>query len=164
MNIRLASMEDFDTISHIYKRARSFMAEHGNPSQWGTNYPSDALIMNDIQHSHAYVCVDSDAILAVFYYAFEEDDTYRTIYDGNWLNEQPYGVVHRIASSGTVKGTASFCLEWALSQCRNLKIDTHRENLVMQNLLVKLGFTKCGTILVEDGSKRIAFQKQIFQK
>ena len=52
MNIRLASMEDFDTISHIYKRARSFMAEHGNPSQWGTNYPSDALIMNDIQHSH----------------------------------------------------------------------------------------------------------------
>ena len=48
MNIRIASMEDFDTISHIYKRARSFMAEHGNPSQWGTNYPSDALIMNMI--------------------------------------------------------------------------------------------------------------------
>ena len=51
MNIRLASMEDFDTISHIYKRARSFMAEHGNPSQWGTNYPSDALIMNMISNT-----------------------------------------------------------------------------------------------------------------
>ena len=48
---------------------------------------------------------------------------------GNWLNDAPYGVVHRIASDGTVKGAASFCLSLrAFSQCHNLKIDTHQDN------------------------------------
>nr|WP_330399667.1 hypothetical protein [Mediterraneibacter gnavus] len=78
----------------------------------------------------------------------------------NWLNDAPYGVVHRIASDGTVKGAASFCLNWAFSQCQNLKIDTHQDNLVMQSLLAKLDFKKCGIILTEDGSSRIAYQKQ----
>lgn len=136
------------------------MASHGNPTQWGTTYPPVDMIEHDIRMGNAYVCEENNRVIAVFYYAFENDVTYTTIYDGNWLNDAPYGVVHRIASDGTVKGAASFCLNWAFSQCQNLKIDTHQDNLVMQSLLAKLDFKKCGIILTEDGSSRIAYQKQ----
>ena len=51
-------------------------------------------------------------IACVFYYAAEEDEDYKEI-NGKWLNEEPYGVVHRVASTGIVRGAASFCLDWA---------------------------------------------------
>lgn len=41
--------------------------------------------------------------------------------------------------------------DWAYAQCGNLRIDTHGDNTVMQNLMKKAGLTRCGTIyVVED--------------
>ncbi|MBR2761458.1 MAG: GNAT family N-acetyltransferase, partial [Solobacterium sp.] len=82
------------------------------------------------------------------------------ITDGEWMEDSPYGVVHRIAADGSEKGTGSFCISWAYEQCGHLRIDTHTDNIVMQNLLTKLGFTHCGTIYVhEDRDPRMAFEK-----
>lgn len=67
--------------------------------------------------------------------------------------------MHRITSDGTIKGAASFCLDWAFSQCGNLKIDTHQDNHIMQHLLDKKGFTYCGIIYTDDGGERLAYQK-----
>ena len=67
--------------------------------------------------------------------------------------------MHRIAASGVVRGAGSFCVNWAFSRCGNLRIDTHRDNLVMQNMLKKNGFTYCGIIHLENGDERLAFQK-----
>ena len=106
-----------------------------------------------------YVCEDQGRIIATFYYREGPDDTYFRIYDGEWLNTEPYGVVHRITSDGTVKGAASFCLDWAFEQCGNLKIDTHRDNRIMQHMLEKNGFRYCGVIYTDDGSERMAYQK-----
>ena len=79
--------------------------------------------------------------------------------DGAWVNDTPYGVVHRIASAGTVKGAGFFCVQWAFRRCGNLRIDTHRDNTVMQNMLRKNGFSYCGIIHLENGDERLAFQK-----
>jgi predicted GNAT family N-acyltransferase len=95
----------------------------------------------------------------VFYFAREIDPTYVKIYDGEWLDDREYAVVHRIASAGTVKGVGSFCMQWAYEQFPNVKIDTHENNYVMQNMLKKNGFIHCGTIYLEDGQPRLAFQK-----
>ena len=124
MEIRKASMDDWEEIQKIYASARQFMAEHGNAGQWGTNYPQEELLLDDIAQGKLYVCTE-DGIAAVFYFAAGEDPTYRRIEDGAWLNEEPYGVVHRIASARTVKGAASFCIDWALEQSGNIRIDTH---------------------------------------
>ena len=102
--------------------------------------------------------VADERIVATFFYSPMEDPDYQVI-EGAWLNEEPYGVVHRITSDGTVKGAASACLTWAFGQCGNLKIDTHRANVVMQNMLKKNGFQSCGIIHVQDGSERLAYQK-----
>jgi len=164
LEIRHATKQDFDRIMEIYSFARKFMAEHGNPNQWGpTNWPPAELIHEDIRDGNSYVCVnDQGKVIGTFYYTFGEDiePTYRNITDGAWLDDSPYGVVHRISGDGSEKGIGAFCINWAFEQCGHLRIDTHGDNIVMQNLVKKLGFTHCGTIYVEeDNYPRLAFEK-----
>lgn len=159
MEIRKTRLEELDAVMEVYAHARKFMAEHNNPNQWKNNKPTRLQIESDILASKHYICEEDGQLAAVFYFAHEADPTYAKIYDGTWLNDDPYSVVHRIASSGLVKGAGSFCMNWASEQCDNLKIDTHADNYVMQNMLKKCGFTPCGTIYLEDGEARIGFQK-----
>ena len=81
------------------------------------------------------------------------------IKDGAWLNDRPYGVVHRVACASRGRGLASHCLNWCFEQWGNIRIDTHRNNIPMQKMLEKNGFSRCGIIFVEAGPERIAFQK-----
>lgn len=163
MHIRHSTYEDVARIMQIYEGARRFMAEHGNPNQWGpTNWPPERLILADVAAGHSYVCVCEGSIVGTFFFHQGEDvePTYRVIQDGAWLADGPYGVVHRIASDGTVKGTGRFCIEWAYRQCGHLRIDTHGDNWVMQRLLERCGFVHCGTIYVEeDNDPRLAYEK-----
>ena len=159
MEIRLTRPEELDKVMEIYAYARKFMAEHENPTQWGNNKPSREQIEQDIRAGKHYVCVEDGQIACVFYFAQEEDSTYVKIYDGSWQNDAEYAVVHRIASSGRVKGAGSFCMQWAAAMADNVRIDTHKDNYVMQNMLKKNGFVHCGTIFLENGEPRMAFQK-----
>lgn len=162
MTIRNAAAADIPAIMEIYARARRFMAAHGNPHQWGdTNWPPEALIRTDIKEKKSYVCEADGALAAVFFYDYGRDiePTYREI-DGAWKDATPYGVVHRIASAGICKGAGDACIRWAYGQCGHLRIDTHPDNLPMQELLSKLGFQKRGIIHVaEDDYPRFAYEK-----
>ena len=53
MKIRIATLKDLDSILRIYEHARSFMASHGNPTQWGTTYPPVDMIEHDIRMGNA---------------------------------------------------------------------------------------------------------------
>ena len=161
MKIRKSTVEDLPRILAIYERARKFMAETGNPRQWGGFWPPADLIPKDIEAGESYVCEHEGRPVAVFLLRVGEDidPTYRLI-DGAWIAGGPYGVVHRIASDGSEKGIGSFCLQWAYQQCGHLRMDTHGDNIVMQKLLGKLGFIHCGTIYVEeDDNPRLAYEK-----
>ena len=164
MIIRHATAQDFDRMMEIYSFARRYMAEHGNPNQWGpTQWPPEDLIRNDIRDGNSYVCVNKDGtVIGTFFFIQGTDiePTYRNITEGAWLDDSSYGVVHRIAGDGSEKGIGAFCINWAFEQCGHLRIDTHGDNIVMQNLLKKLGFVHCGTIYVEeDDYPRLAFEK-----
>lgn len=161
MEIRKAQAEDLAKIMQIYDDARVYMRENGNALQWGDGYPAEQLIREDIEKGICHLCMEAGEILGVFCYFEGEDPTYQKIYDGAWLNDKPYGVIHRIAVARHCKGVASFCFDYGLSLCRNLKIDTHRDNIPMQRSLVKNGFTACGTIYLANGDPRIAFQKSL---
>lgn len=170
MQIRKTQPQDLVTVLNIYQQARDFMRELGNPSQWGESWPPSHLIEEDILQQKSYVCVDilpptadtsaTEAVVAVFFLEMADDPTYRQIYQGQWIEpQQPYGVVHRLASSRSVRGAATFCLQWALKQCGNIRIDTHQANLPMRNLLQKLGYHYCGVIHTHDGTPRLAYQQ-----
>ena len=163
MEIRRTAEADLVRVMDIYAHARAFMAAHGNPDQWGpTNWPPEALIQQDIARGRGYVCVHEGRVVGAFFFDVGRDvePTYRHIEDGAWLDDSAYGVVHRLASDGSVKGVGAFCIDWAFRQCGHLRIDTHGDNIVMQNLLAKLGFARRGTIYVEeDEFPRIAYEK-----
>ena len=161
---RKATPADLERMMEIYAFARSFMAAHGNPDQWGpTHWPPEALIRKDIAEGNSYVCENgAGRTIGTFFFVSgaEIEPTYSRITEGKWLDDSPYGVVHRIASDGSEKGIGAFCLNWAYERCGHLRIDTHGDNTVMQSLLKKLGFTHCGTIYVEeDDAPRLAYEK-----
>lgn len=163
MEIRHSTEKDFTQIMEIYNYARRFMAEHGNPNQWGpTHWPPEQLIHNDILSGTSYVCVHEKRVVGTFFFltGIDIEPVYRHIENGKWMNDSAYGVVHRLAGDGSVRGIGEFCLNWAYRQCGHLRIDTHGDNIVMQNLLKKMGFTHCGTIYVEeDNYPRLAYEK-----
>lgn len=160
MNIRPATLADLPQLEQLYAQARRFMAQKGNPTQWGSTYPDSALLTQDIQTGSLYVCCQQGQLLAAFVFAPGPDPTYRTIQKGSWLPEpMPYWVIHRVASSGQVKGTGAYCLEWCFAQHPCLRIDTHRDNLPMQRLLARCGFVQRGEITLPDGSQRLVYQR-----
>ena len=163
MIVRRATGEDLSRIMEIYAYAREFMASHGNPNQWGpTNWPPRDLVLEDIRTGRSYLCEHEGRIIGVFFFDHGRDiePTYREIESGSWIGNDEYGVVHRIASDGSVKGTGKFCINWAYEQCGHLRMDTHGDNTIMQDLLTGLGFQKCGIIyVVEDDYPRFAYEK-----
>lgn len=160
MEIRRATIGELPRVLAIYAEARAYMRKNGNPEQWGDGYPAEDTVRGDLEAGRLYVVCEESEIFGVFCYFFGDDPTYAKI-DGAWLNDAPYGVIHRIAVSADAhrRGIASSCFAFGCEQSGNLKIDTHRDNLPMQHSLAKNGFTYCGTIYLEDGSERMAYQK-----
>ena len=156
---RGANRFELDQIMEVYARARALMAQNGNPTQWGDNYPSRQLIEEDILSNRLFVCVINGELEAVFAFILGEDPTYKKIEDGQWLANGPYGTLHRLALAGHRPGVARMVIEWCLEHCESLRADTHADNKIMQHVLESNGFTRCGIIHVADGSPRIAYQK-----
>lgn len=128
MLIRLSTMEDLPDMMRLIDCARKFMIREGNTLQWPQGYPSAEQIGIDIARGHGYVCMHPDytGLIGTFYFAVEEEPTYRKI-DGAWLNDLPYGVVHRLASDGRSKGLFQACLTFVQDRCTELRVDTHTQ-------------------------------------
>ncbi len=161
MKVRKTEPRDINTIMEIYEQAKKFMRVNGNPNQWGKDYPGISLIQKDIASGNSYVAVENDEIVGTFYFVVGEEPTYVKIFNGEWLDNEPYGVVHRVASINEKRGVATFCLDWCFKQCKNIRIDTHRDNIPMQNLLNKTGYVQCGIIYLANGDERIAYEKNM---
>lgn len=160
--IRETEINDLPFVMDMYNTARKFMSSTGNVDQWTKGYPTEQFIKEEIESGHSFVCENQEGVLVgTFCFIIGDDPTYAKIYEGQWLNDELYGTIHRIASAGIEKGVANSCIEWCYTKCRNIRIDTHRDNKVMQNIIKNQGFVYCGVIYLLDGSERIAFQKQI---
>lgn len=155
--IRTAKLEDLPLIEHIYDTARTFMRANGNHHQWVNGYPQREMLENDIEKGQLYVAEESGAIHGVFAFILGEDPTYAYIEGGHWLNDKPYGTIHRIGSDGAVKGLLRQTLRFALGYTDEVRADTHEDNKPMQHVLEKNGFVRCGVIYLEDGDPRVAY-------
>ena len=160
LEIRKTQIEDLERIGEIFSLARKYMAENGNPTQWGDDRPSLDLVIDDIAKGNSYVVTDDGKIVGTFAYIPGIEETYLEI-DGAWIDDAPYGTIHRIASDGSVRGVFDAALDFAQSQGRDVRIDTHKDNATMLHLIRRSGFTECGIIVVDDDTPRIAFQKKI---
>ncbi|WP_293825025.1 N-acetyltransferase [uncultured Parolsenella sp.] len=164
MQIRTATAADLDDLARIYAAARRFMAENGNPTQWGDGRPTAAEIAETVEAGACLVGVD-DAGTPHFAFSLytEADPTYQQIYNGAWLNDEPYLTIHRVASDGCLHGVFAAIVAFARERAAaadvaNVRVDTHEDNKPMQHLIAKAGFAYCGVIHLADGDPRLAYQ------
>jgi len=151
---------DGERIMEVFSAAKGIMRASGNMNQWGDNYPSLDAVKADMEQDGAYVVVDDGMIVAYFAFLPSPEPTYTNIYEGRWIDDlQPYHVVHRIASMPDAHGIFQSIMDFCFSQDNNIRIDTHRDNLIMQHVILKLGFTYCGIIYLANGDERLAYQK-----
>lgn len=160
MEFRKTKAADLPRLMEIFAHARDFMQSTGNPYQWAPTYPSVEQLMFDINSGDSYVCLDdkTQRIVATFLLRGGIDHTYDVIYEGQWPHARPYATIHRIASSGEVKGVFDSVLQFALTKYETIRIDTHRDNQVIQHIIQKAGFVYCGIIHCWNGDERLAYQ------
>lgn len=165
MEFSKANKADIDGIMNIIKGAQENFKIQGI-DQWQNNYPNYQVIEEDIVNNNSYVLKYEGAVIATTFLSFEGEETYETIYGGNWLSHGEYGVIHRMAIDFDYRGTGlSYIFLKALEQLcidreiYSIKVDTHRENIAMKKLLLKNSYQECGFIYLKDGDQRIAFEK-----
>ena len=166
MIVREAEIEDLERAMQVLDAGRQHMRGEGNAAQWINGYPSPELIRRYIEPGKFFFWIDvaeeqtdrQQPIHGVFSFIIGEDPTYRHIENGAWLNEKPYGTIHRMASDGTRKGMLRECLAFCRNIISEVRIDTHEQNLSMQKACERLGFQRCGIIYIADGTPRIAYQ------
>lgn len=176
-SIRPATAADLPAVLPVFEAAKAIMRASGNLDQWSApGFPGLDLLQRDLDRGGAFViessCMSGDPSVLpsgaeggakespVGYFALlpSPEPTYAHI-DGAWLTDEPYGVIHRIASYPGVHGIFSAVIDFAAQHYAHLRIDTHHDNRIMQHLIEKHGFTCCGIIWLEDGSERLAYER-----
>ncbi len=167
MEFRKAMEVDIDSIMNIIKQAQEYFKEQGT-DQWQNNYPNVETIKNDIEKGYGYVLLKDGKIVGTVSVSFDGEKTYENIYEGKWISNLQYAVVHRMAIDSKLKGKglASIIMKNIEKMCldrdvHSIRIDTHEDNKSMQRLIDKNGFKYCGIIYLADGSKRLAYEKLI---
>lgn len=157
--IRPASEEDIPAIITVLEAAKGIMRSSGNLHQWTDGYPSADVIREDMEKGAGFVVTDRKEVVAYFAFVPSPEPTYAYIEGGAWLDDTaPYHVIHRMGSLPDAHGIFSSILDWSLRQDGNLRIDTHRDNAIMQHCILKAGFRYCGIIYLESGDQRLAYQ------
>lgn len=163
--IRAAVPEDLDAMLGLIAMAVAYMKQQGI-RQWSDGYPNAEVLMADICRGESYVCEAGGRIIGTAALSLREETTYRRIFDGGWLTEGAYGVIHRIAVDDRAKGcgVAAAFVDYIEKMCIShgiyaVRVDTHEDNLSMQRMLKKHGFVRCGIIYLASGDARVAFEK-----
>lgn len=170
MEHKLASHEDLDRIMEIVGDAQRFLKESG-VDQWQNGYPTREAFEADIEKGSCHVFMLEGKIAGVISVFFENEESYKRVFDGSWrTGEVPYTVFHRAAVGNEYrgKGIAREMLSYVDIMARergfsSVRGDTHRDNKAMRALLERSGFVHCGTIYLDSGkeaqSERVCYEK-----
>ena len=169
LTLRKAEEGDIPRILKITDDARASLRKY-RVDQWQGEYPTREIFENDIRIGECYVICHGDEVAAFFVHSEREEPTYADITDGKWTADMPYCVLHRAAVAAEYRGTGLSAqlikfVEQLTRDCgrRAVRVDTHKKNKPMQNLLREAGFRYRGNILInsEPGHDphRQAFEK-----
>ena len=165
MIIRKSSVSDINNLLEIFDEARKTIATLGI-DQWQNGYPSFEVVNEDISLSRSYAVEIDGSVCGTFVLIDDGEPTYNEIFEGEWLGNEDYIAIHRVAISVKNRGSGistaiiNYASDYAKSLGRtSLRIDTHSGNKVMRRMLEKHGFIHCGTIYLENGDPRVAYEK-----
>lgn len=160
LTIRTATLQDLPAIKQVLRAGRNIMLESGNLNQWPEGYPTEEMVRADIGPGYGKVMEEDGAVMAYFACIPSPDPTYAVIEGGNWLDDRkPYYVIHRIAKLPQAHGVFRAMMSFLDGITDNIRIDTHKDNHIMQHNLAQYGFSYCGIIHIASGAERLAYQR-----
>lgn len=171
MNFRKSSTNDIEKIVSIINDAKDYFKEN-KIDQWQGVYPNQTDIKKDIANCTSYILEDKDEVVGTVSLSFEVENAYYEIC-GEWLSNDKYLTIHRMAIKNSYKGSnvSSLLIKnieriTIENNIYSIKVDTHEDNLVMKKFLEKNGFLYCGVVQYKEENqnlvkhiKRIAFEK-----
>ena len=172
MIIRKTTDADITALDALFSEARATIAALGI-DQWQNGYPSPDIIAEDLSHNRSYVIEIDGKIAGTFVLVTDGEPDYDRIFDGAWRtgDGRDYVAIHRVAISVARRGSglSSAIINYAAEVARDLgraslRIDTHRGNVVMRRMLERHGFVLCGSIYLQSGDHRVAYEKIINEK
>ena len=164
---RRAVSSDLERIMEIIAQAKRQMLAMGS-DQWQNGYPSKESILQDLERGCGYVLErDSMGVVAYGAVVFDGEAAYKAL-QGHWLTKsESYVVVHRLAVADEAKhqGVATEFMRRvegvaSIEGVEGFRIDTHRQNAYMLQLLEKMGFLMCGRVAYGE-EQRLAFEKRL---
>ena len=161
--LELAKESDAKLCLDILTDGRAFQREQGFV-QWGDNYPNADTVRSDIEKKIAYIIRVDENAAGYLCVDFNGDPEYSTL-EGEWANDEPYAVVHRLAISSLYRNMGladktfslveDLCLERGV---HTIRVDTDFPNKRMQHIVTKKGFVERGIVTLTNG-RRIAYDK-----
>ena len=165
MILRKATFSELPVIWDILQQAIEQRKQDGS-KQWQNGYPNEQTVHDDISKGYAFVPIDNNVVIAYAAIIVGIEPAYTDI-KGQWLTNDDYLVVHRVATSNTEKGKGvathlfklieGLCIE---QKVYSIKVDTNFDNVPMIKILDKLSYTYCGEIFFS-GAPRKAYEKVI---
>lgn len=167
IKFRKTTARDEEDVFAMIEDAQAYLKSQG-VDQWQNGYPNPITLAGDTLAGIGYCLDQAGQVVAYAAISFEPEPTYAQLHGGAWLQEVPYGVIHRtvVKDSEKGKGLAGLFLEEVAQLARargvtDLRVDTHAQNKSMRRMLEKNGFTLVGTIYLADGAPRVAYEKRI---
>lgn len=157
---------DIPAILGVIADARAFLGQQ-QIDQWQGTYPDAGIVEQDIARGVNRVLVLDDQVVGTATLITGVDPFYLEI-DGAWVNgpRAPYAAIHRFAIGDTGRGQhltraffTSLLSELYRDGIRDVRIDTHPENVIMQHVVTSNGFIHRGTVQVDEPvPERLAYQ------
>jgi len=170
-SIRKATIVDLPGVMKCVNDAKRFLRDSGS-TQWNGDdgYPRVTDMVNDINLSRLYLCIDNDEIAGICAFLGEEPE-YQNLY-GKWAVETDnYLTIHRIAVNEDFRGTGIskelfiYAEEFAKkNNMDSVRVDTHEKNKIVQSLANDMGYTLCGHVIykrIKDEPKRLVYEKRV---
>ncbi|KRK70949.1 GNAT family N-acetyltransferase [Lacticaseibacillus nasuensis] len=163
--VRPGQMADVPAIMEIIEAARAFLgAQHID--QWQGTYPDQAAVEADIKAGTNRLLIVDGQVAGNANLLPGPDPFYHRIDGAGWIGERPYVAIHRFAMSATVRGhgltrvfLSNLFSEVYAQGYRDVRIDTHAENKIMQHVAESNGFTYRGIVYLDEPvPERMAYQ------
>ena len=166
--IRIAIPSDLPPIMEGINRCKKQLFFHGS-GQWQSGEPNNETLQNDIKNRQ-YVVLERDGFVLGGMALLMHEPSYDQLLEGAWLNEDPYGVLHRfyIHPDYQQQGKAQQLFAWAIENLSqqgilNIRIDTHEKNVPMRKSLTKFGFFHVGKAYLPGAGERWVYHK-VYEK
>ncbi|MFP5453509.1 GNAT family N-acetyltransferase [Parvimonas sp. G1604] len=165
LTFRMANESDRESILEIYLEGSNSLKEDG-VDQWQGNYIPSFKDIDEHLGIDLYVLEYHRKIVSTVCLVEGIDEDYENI-KGKWNTSIPYISIHKVATSNEYKKQSFakkmmyYVENFAKRKKMDLRIDTHKDNIKMNNFIVSCGYKYAGEVVLQGELERLAYDKKV---